>query len=282
MKYRTYRARMVALRALRVFLDQDMPVFAGCATLFLITASFPLLIWIMVLVNHMPDYSIADLTDLLCRFLPQVPEIQQTVLDLLNNLSAQSTTFVASFAAVTTLFSASGGMAAIQKGLQRLTPGARCRFYDRLLAIVYTVAFEVVLLVIVLLQGLRSVFPPLSRFVTQYIGTGALLETLRRILSYSQPVIVPVILLIVLLIYTFVPGGRRTLRSQLAGAIFATVGWLVFSRIFSFYILHFWKLSYIYGSLTAVILIILWLYVIINLLFLGAAINAALQHYPQL
>ena len=66
-------------------------------------------------------------------------------------------------------------------------------------------------------------------------------------------------------------------RSQLPGTIFATAGWLVFSRVVSFYILHFWRLSYIYGSLTAVILIILWLYVIINLLFIGAGINAEMN-----
>lgn len=41
--------------------------------------------------------------------------------------------------------------------------------------------------------------------------------------------------------------------------------------------MHFWKLSYIYGSLTAIILMILWLDIIVNLLFLGAALNAALQ-----
>ena len=78
-------------------------------------------------------------------------------------------------------------------------------------------------------------------------------------------------------LYTYVPGGRRMPRSQLPGTIFATAGWLVFSRVFSFYILHFWRLSYIYGSLTAVILIILWLYVIINLLFLGAGLNAEMN-----
>ena len=83
--------------------------------------------------------------------------------------------------------------------------------------------------------------------------------------------------LLLLLIYTYVPGGRRTPRSQLPGTIFATAGWLVFSRVFSFYIVHFWRLSYIYGSLTAVILIILWLYVIINLLFIGAGINAEMN-----
>lgn len=95
--------------------------------------------------------------------------------------------------------------------------------------------------------------------------------------SIGRIVSVPLLFGLLLLIYTYVPGGRRTPRSQLPGTIFATAGWLIFSRVFSFYILHFWRLSYIYGSLTAVILIILWLYVIINLLFLGAGLNAEMN-----
>ena len=53
------------------------------------------------------------------------------------------------------------------------------------------------------------------------------------------------------------------------------------SKIFSFYIGHFWKLSYIYGSLAAIVLITLWLNVNINVLFLGAGLNAKIQGMGQ-
>ena len=99
---------------------------------------------------------------------------------------------------------------------------------------------------------------------------------LLRLLLLQLLLLPQLLFVLLLLIYTYVPGGRRTLRSQLQGTIFATAGWLIFSRVFSFYIAHFWRRSYIYGSLTAVILLILWLYVIINLLFIGAGLNAEL------
>lgn len=57
--------------------------------------------------------------------------------------------------------------------------------------------------------------------------------------------------------------------------------WTLFSKIFSFYIGHFWKLSYIYGSLAAIVLITLWLNVNINVLFLGAGLNAKIQGIGQ-
>lgn len=276
MKQSIQRAKEMVLAVLGPFLGQNMPIFAGCATLFLLTASFPLLIWALVIVNHLPGYSVTDVADLLYQFLPQVPEIQDTILSVLNNLSAQSTTFVASFAAITTLYSASSGMFAIQKGLQRLTPGARFTLFDRGLAILYTIVFEGLLLVVLLLQGLRSIFRPLSQLLSATSRWHGVIEFFRHWISFSDLIAIPVLFVLILLIYTFVPGGKRPLRLQLPGTVFTTVGWVVFSRIFSFYIVHFWKLSYIYGSLTAIILMILWLDIIINLLFLGASLNAAL------
>lgn len=276
MKFNKQRVKEFLFAVLRPFLGQNMPIFAGCATLFLLMASFPLLIWVLVVVNHLPWYSVQDLADLLYQFLPEVPEIQDTVLEVLNNLSLQSTTFVASFAAITTLFSASSGMSAIQRGLQRLTPGARFTLFDRLLAILYTVIFEGLLLVVLLLQGLRSIFHPLSELLSNSPYGSRLLGLFQHWINFSDLIAIPVVFALILLIYTFVPGGRRSMRAQLPGAVFSTIGWVLFSNLFSYYIVHFWKLSYIYGSLTAIILMILWLDIIINLLFLGAALNAAL------
>lgn len=276
MKQSMQRAKEMVVAVLGPFLGQNMPIFAGCATLFLLMASFPLLIWVLVIVNHLPGYSVTDVAELLYQFLPQVPEIQDTILEVLNNLSLQSTTFVASFAAITTLYSASSGMFAVQKGLQRLTPGARFTLYDRGLAILYTVVFEGLLLIVLLLQGLRSIFRPLSQLLSSTSRWHGVIDLFRHWISFSDLIAIPVLFVLILLIYTFVPGGKRPLRRQLPGTLFTTTGWVVFSHIFSFYIVHFWKLSYIYGSLTAIILMILWLDIIINLLFLGASLNAAL------
>ena len=276
MKPAWQRAKALTLAVLGPFLGRNMPVFAGCATLFLLTASFPLLIGVLVVVNHLPGYSIDNVAELLFQFLPHVPEIQDTILGVLDSLNAQSTTFVASFAFITTLFSASSGMAAIQKGLQRLTPGARFTLYDRLLAIVYTIVFQGLLLAVLLLQGLRSIFAPLRALLVENPAWDALLDWLGRWISFSDLLAIPVLFVLILLMYTFMPGGKRPLRPQVPGTVFTTAGWVVFSRAFSFYIVHFWRLSYIYGSLTAIVLMILWLDIIINLFFLGAALNAAL------
>ena len=266
MKQKPPRWVQIIAAVLRRYLALDMTVYAGSATLFLLTASFPLLMWVLMLVNLVPGFSVEGVAELLADFLPQIPEIQTAILGLLQNLSGQSAQFVASLAVLTTIVSASGGMNALQIGLQRLTPGSHRTFLNRLLAIGYTFVFE--------LLGMHSLFARFADTLPFFRHYAAIVAPLQRVASIGRIVSVPLLFGLLLLIYTYVPGGRRTPRSQLPGTIFATAGWLIFSRVFSFYILHFWRLSYIYGSLTADILNILWLYEIINLLFLGAGMNA--------
>ena len=276
MKQKLPRWKAIAVAVVRRYLALDMTVYAGSATLFLLTASFPLLMWVLMLVNLLPGFSVEGVAELLADFMPQIPAVQTSILQLLQNLSGQSAQFAASLAVLTTIVSASGGISALQIGLQRLTLGSKRTFLNRLLAIGYTFVFELLLLVMLALQGMKSLFARFADTLPFFRHYAPIVHQLQRIASIGQIVAVPLLFGLLLLIYTYVPGGRRTLRSQLPGAVFATAGWLIFSHVFSFYIVHFWRLSYIYGSLTAVILVILWLYVIINLLFIGAGLNAEL------
>lgn len=277
MKQKFSRWLHIATAVVRKYLALDMAVYAGSATLFLLMASFPMLMWVLVLVNLLPGFSVESMAELLADFLPQIPSVQESIIQLLQNLSSQSAQFVASLAVLTTIVSASGGMSALQIGLQRLTPGSRRTFLNRLLAVGYTFVFELLLLVMLALQGMKSLFARFADTLPFFRHYAAVVHEAQRVANIGRFVIIPLLFVLLLLIYTYVPGGRRTLRSQLPGTIFATAGWLIFSRVFSFYILHFWRLSYIYGSLTAVILVILWLFVIINLIFLGAGLNAELN-----
>ncbi len=277
MKQKFSRWLHIATAVVRKYLALDMAVYAGSATLFLLMASFPMLMWVLVLVNLLPGFSVESVAEMLADFLPQIPSVQESTIQLLQNLSSQSAQFVASLAVLTTIVSASGGMSALQIGLQRLTPGSRRTFLNRLLAVGYTFVFELLLLVMLALQGMKSLFARFADTLPFFRHYAAVVHEAQRVANIGRFVIIPLLFVLLLLIYTYVPGGRRTLRSQRPGTIFATAGWLVFSRVFSFYILHFWRLSYIYGSLTAVILVILWLFVIINLIFLGAGLNAELN-----
>ena len=79
------------------------------------------------------------------------------------------------------------------------------------------------------------------------------------------------------LISGYVPflGNRRaSLKSQVPGAFLTAVAWSVFSYLFSLYFTFFPDFSIMYGSLSTLILVMVWLYFCMNLLLYGAEINA--------
>ena len=81
--------------------------------------------------------------------------------------------------------------------------------------------------------------------------------------------------------YRFFPGGVRTLRSQIPGAVFTTVLWTLFSALFSLFIPRFWRASSIYGSLASVFLVALWTRYSIVILLTGAVLNRTLEEAKQ-
>ena len=59
----------------------------------------------------------------------------------------------------------------------------------------------------------------------------------------------------------------------LPGAIFATIGWILASGAFSYYVNNFANYSKAYGSLGAVIILLVWLYITSIMIVLGGEIN---------
>ena len=212
-----------AITLLQQYMAQDMTVYAGHATLFLLTAFFPLLMWLLVVVNTLPGFTVDSVVELFFRFLPDLPVIRDTIASLITSMNENSNTFVASLAVITTLVSASSGMAAIQKGLQKLTPGSRRTMLDRLWAVVYTFAFLWLLLIVLFCQNLS----PLLHWALSllpWLSQSHLFLRLHSLVSFSALAAFGLSILTFVLIYTFVPGGRRRMRDQLPGALFTAPG----------------------------------------------------------
>ena len=97
-----------------------MSVFAGYGTLFIVTSLFPLIMLIISFVNLLPGYSAKDVTVILFQILPDLGPLENLIESIILNLKDQTGGLLASAAAVTTLWSASKGVNAIQKGLNAL------------------------------------------------------------------------------------------------------------------------------------------------------------------
>ena len=111
-----------------------------------------------------------------------------------------------------------------------------------------------------------SLFPVVSSFT-------------RYLINFRSFLALAVLVIVFAGLYTLVPMRRHSLKSQLPGALFSTLGWIVFSGLFSLYFNNFSNYSYMYGSLTAVVVLMLWLYICICILLIGAELNYYLEKY---
>ena len=99
----------------------------------------------------------------------------------------------------------------------------------------------------------------------------------RSKLNASSIIVGLITVVVILLTYTYLPGGKRTLKEELPGAVFTAVIWVIFSIVFSVFIPRFWKASSLYGSLASIFLMTMWLRIMITILFYGACLNEGLK-----
>ena len=86
-------------------------------------------------------------------------------------------------------------------------------------------------------------------------------------------IILLVLSLLFSLLYKSIARKRYTLMQLLPGSLFSSLGWLIFSYAYSMYVNQFSNFSYMYGSLTAIVILMLWVYICMYILFIGGEIN---------
>ncbi|MDG2794184.1 YihY/virulence factor BrkB family protein, partial [Vibrio parahaemolyticus] len=80
-------------------------------------------------------------------------------------------------------------------------------------------------------------------------------------------------------LYTFAPDRKLKRREVISGATFATVGWIVVSYSFAYYVDKFANYANTYGGLGGIIILMLWFYLTGWVILLGGEINGLLHHY---
>ena len=93
-----------------------------------------------------------------------------------------------------------------------------------------------------------------------------------KLLQY--PITILILYFNIKLMYVIAPDEKIDSRSATKGAIFSTIGWILASEIYSFYISTFSNYSVFYGSISNVVILLLWVYILSYIFVLGMIINA--------
>lgn len=260
------------------FAEDEMTVYAAQVSFFIILSVVPFIMLLITAVQMIPSISNARFTELVVGLVPV--DYKSLAFRLVNDLSLKSPATMVSVTAVTALWSAGRGMFSVARGLNRVNGHGEKRWYviNRLICSGYTIVF---IIVCILSLGLLVFGTMIQNLMLKRFPLVAQVTT--HVISFRILWFLMILLIFFLGIYTFVPDKKLKLREQFPGAVFSTLGWMGFSFVFSLYFNHIGgkNYSYMYGSLTAIVLLLLWLYVCICILFLGAEINCCWEELKE-
>lgn len=250
------------------YVKDEVPVYAAQASFFIVLAFFPFIMLLLTLIQFIPAINKSDLISIMVAVMPDM--LDSLMIGIVDDLYIKSPGTILSVTAIIALWSAARGMMGIERGLNRINDSQEKRNYvvRRLICAGYTVIFMAICIVsLVLLVFGTSIQNLIARtFPVIY-------NLANHIISFRSLLAMILFLLCFIGLYTIVPMKKQDPWQQVPGALFATIGWMLFSYAFSIYFTYFSNFSYMYGSLTAIVLMMLWLYFCICILFIGAEIN---------
>ncbi len=245
---------------------KDIPSYAASSSFFLILSFVPMIALICGILPYTP------LTEdfLLKAVLEWSPDAMDGVLDSIIRQVYDSSAGIVTISIFATLWSAGKGVMALVQGLNRINHVKEQRnmlvirlwscFYTTILLAGLILSLVVLVFGDRLLERVKSVNPSVVQ---------PLIDTVMR-----PRALYSVLLLTFLFaaLYRFLPNAKLKYREQLPGALLAAIMWTVFSYVFSLYVSTSKYLS-LYGSMTTLVITMLWLYGCMYLFLVCAYLN---------
>lgn len=244
--------------------------YAAQAAYFFMLSLIPIILLLLTMVQYTPVTK-ADVMTAVVQVFPST--VDSLITSIVNQVYNQSSTVIP-VTIIVALWSAGKGVLSITTGLNTIfgCPETRNYIYLRIRATLYTVLFVGVILLLLVLSVFGN---SINLFVTSHIPV---IKPVTDKLIELRVIVTPAVLMgFLLLLYKFLPNRKDLLRKQIPGALFSAIGWQLVSWIFSMYLDIFEGFSDMYGSLTTIVLIMLWLYFCMYCILLGAEANVQLH-----
>jgi len=258
----------------RIIRHDSLGYSAQLAYFFLLSL-FPLLITMFSLLPYLP-LKTEDIMYFISDFAPG--ETLTFIDSTLDTLLEKHNGGILSFGIIATLWAASNGMNAIIRAMNLAyeidddRPFFIVRGLSVLLTIIMIAVFIIALLLPVFGKHIGIYISSKFGYTDQFIDTW---NTIRFSLS-------SVILFIVFsAVYLLTPNRKMKCATVVPGAVFSTIGWILASLGFSFYVNNFGNYTFMYGSLGVIIVLMIWFYLTGAVLIIGGEINGLNEEYKR-
>lgn len=263
----------VLVRTVSEFLDDEMSTYASALAYQMLFSLFPFLLFLIALIGflHLPDFfSWLRLQSELV-LPPQALDQVNPVIDQLQ----QSKGGLLSIGIFIALWTASAGVRLMMSAMNAAYDVVEERpVWKRIpLSVLYTVGIAGMMLAV---AALMVTGPQVMNWIAAQVGMEEFIVTLWTILRW--PLIVILLMVAVALIYYVMPDVKQEFRFITPGSVLAVVVWILASLGFGYYVKTFADYNAMYGSIGAIIVLLLYFYISAAVLLLGAEMNAVVEH----
>lgn len=239
-------------------------------------AVFPAVIFLFSLIPYIP-----------------IPDIQKSIIDLVGDLAmleqvSQTINGVVgkprgdllSFSVLLSLFLSTNGMMELAQTFNKIYKTIENRSYwqTRLIATFLTIILAIVMFFSILLLTVGSLA------LNYMVDNGFMAQDFLfySILLLKYIVLFILFLITVSIVYYLAPALHNRWRFISIGSVVATILSIVVSYLFSFYITNFGTYNKLYGSIGAMIAMMVWIYMISVILLIGYEVNSSIDQAAQL
>ncbi len=257
-------------KAIKVIIKPEMMILPGSLAFYIILAIFPLLTILGYFGSNISSLA-TYITSMINNYVPK--EIGDI---LISFIADEKITGNVVFFLIVGFYLASNGTASIVVTSNQLYNIEHASPIKRRIK-----AFIMILLLIIILVFMALILAYGNLIIQKIITLDPFYNISKQIyfffLLLKWPVSFICIFLVVKFIYTIAPDEFISSRFMNKGALFTTIGWIITTFIYSIYVSHFAHYSVFYGSISAIIAMMMWIYFLSYILVFGIAINV-LEH----
>jgi len=260
-------------RTFKDFSNDDMTTYASALAYRAIFSLFPFLLFLISLLGLLDlQEFFAWLREQASLVLP--PDALNLVNPVIDEMQEKKGGFL-SFGILVALWSASIGVRSLMNAMNKAydVEEGRPTWKLVLLSVVYTIGLALILLAT---AALMSVGPQVIEWVADQVGLKDIVVTLWTWLRW--PVVVILMMLVLAVIYYVTPDVEQEFRFITPGSVLAVIVWIAASIAFGLYVQNFGNYDATYGSIGAVIVLLLYFYISAAVLLFGAEMNAVIEH----
>ena len=258
-------------------IEDNVGLYAAQSALFTMLSAVPFLMIVILCLKYFINVDVTAMAETVRRTFPR--PVSTYVYGIVSEVFMRTeTTALLSATLVTAVWTSSRGIMAIYMGLNNIYGYTKTTNWlaARITALFYDILFIVVIVASIVCLVFGNTLLQLFR---EYLNNYFVVHyAIAAVFELKYLIFFVLFILAFAGLYRFLPQKKLRFRSQLPGAVATAVGWIGFSYFFSVYITYFSKYSLLYGSLTAIIIMMLWIFFCIYMLLIGAEINKHVQN----